>query len=110
MLIQYAIVIDTERNMGAMTGGKMEMAKNGFWEERYLEMERAVGGSVEEREILSKLRLGYTPLQCMRECNLSQKEFSDLLAQAKKWEIENMCVTLTPEEKQRLGPAGYPDE
>lgn len=77
----------------------MERIKNDFWEEKYLEMEKAVGASVKEQEILSMLRRGYTPLECMKESNLTQKEFSDLLERAKKWEIENMCVTLTPDER-----------
>ena len=86
------------------------VAKNEFWRERYLEMEKAVGRSVEEQEILSKLRQGCTPLECIKECNLSPENFSDLLKRAKKWEAENICVVLTSEETRKRRPFGYPDK
>ena len=67
--------------------------------EKYLEMVKVVGRNQEEQGILSKLQKGCTPLQCMQESGLSQKEFSDLLERAKKWEIENMCIALISEER-----------
>ncbi|MCH5267490.1 MAG: hypothetical protein J1E62_04015 [Lachnospiraceae bacterium] len=71
-----------------------------LWEEKYLEMEKAVGKNREEQEVLAKLRKGYSIVRCMEESRLSYEEFSALLERTGKWETENLCRILTHEGQQ----------